>query len=185
VFPVCGNTWHIADTRFAPALHRRFLDPLRDPPWLRGLYPLRHGPRQAQGASRRIELAGSAIMCSPSGREKDRGSSAPWVRIPPSPPIVAVSHCLNRFLSNACKFTYARNYGPFRLSFAVRFEPSSKLGCLSVSSSCSRFSCSPLSYGAGMLLLWLSLHWWWVSPSGLDGNTHVYHEQPASSQKWK
>ena len=49
--------------------------------------------------------------------------SAPWVRIPPSPPIVAVSHCLNTFLSNACKFTYARNYGPFRLSFAVRFEP--------------------------------------------------------------
>jgi hypothetical protein len=23
------------------------------------------------------------------------------------------------------------------------------------------------------------------SPSGLDGNTHVYHEQPASSQEWK
>jgi hypothetical protein len=80
----------LADTRFAPALHWRFLDPLRDPPWLRGLYPLRHGPRQAQGASRRIELAGSAIMCSPSGREKDRGSSAPWVRIPPSPPIELV-----------------------------------------------------------------------------------------------
>src|SRR5262249_24873409 len=68
---------------------------------------------------------------------------------------------------------------------AVRFEPCSTPGCLSVTSSCSRFSCSPLSYGAGGHLSWPSLHWWWVSPSGSDGNTHVYHGQPASSQEWK
>ena len=30
---------------------------------------------------------------------------------------------------------------------------------------------------------WPSLHSWWVSPSGLDGNTHVQHGQPASSQE--
>ena len=68
-------------------------------------------------------------------------------------------------------------------SAGVRFEPCSRLGCLSVTSSCSRFSCSPLSYGAGGHPFWPSLHSWWVSPFGLDGNTHVQHGQPASSQE--
>src|SRR4029453_19441354 len=71
---------------------------------------------------------------------------------------------------------------PFRVSSAVGFEPCSRLGCLSVTSSCSRFSCSPLSYGAGGVPFWPSLHSWWGSPSGLEGNTHVQHGQPASSQ---
>ena len=35
------------------------------------------------------------------------------------------------------------------------------------------------------LPFWPSLHSWWVSPSGLDGNTHVQHGQPASSQERK
>src|SRR5512140_475707 len=68
---------------------------------------------------------------------------------------------------------------PFRVSSAVRFEPCSRLGCLSVTSSCSRFSCSPLSYGAGGGPFCPSLHSWWVSSFGLDGNTHVQHGQPA------
>src|SRR5262245_40022675 len=52
-------------------------------------------------------------------------------------------------------------------------------------SSCSRFSCSPLSYGAGKHPFWPSLHLWSVFPFGLDGNTHVQHGQPASSQERK
>src|SRR5262245_7442632 len=74
---------------------------------------------------------------------------------------------------------------PFRVSSAVRFEPCSRLGCRTVTSFCSRFLRSPLSYGAGGILFWPSLHWWWVSPSGLDGNTHAQHGQPASSQERK
>src|SRR5262245_61378787 len=45
-------------------------------------------------------------------------------------------------------------------SSAVRFEPCSRLGCRTVTSSCSRFSCSPFSYGAVEILFWPSLHWW-------------------------
>src|SRR4029078_6497238 len=74
---------------------------------------------------------------------------------------------------------------PFRVSSAVRFEQCSRLICLSVTSSCSRFSCSPLFYGAGGVLFWPSLHSLWVSPSGLDGNTYGQHGQPASSQERK
>src|SRR5512132_96300 len=74
---------------------------------------------------------------------------------------------------------------PFRVSATVRFEPCSRLGCLSVTSSCSRLSCSPFSYGAGGHPFWPSRHSWWVSPFGLDGNTHVQHGQPASSQEPK
>src|SRR5262249_44786804 len=36
-------------------------------------------------------------------------------------------------------------------SAGVRYKPCSKLGCLSVTSSCLRFSCSPSFYGAGGL----------------------------------
>ena len=71
------------------------------------------------------------------------------------------------------------------LGSSVRRSQDARLGCLSVTSSCSRFSCSPLSYGAGGLPFWPSLHSWWVSQSGLDGNTHVQHGQPGSSQERK
>ena len=37
----------------------------------------------------------------------------------------------------------------------------------------------------GGVPFWPSLHSWWVFPSGLDGNTHVQHGQPASSQERK
>src|SRR5690242_10106241 len=73
-----------------------------------------------------------------------------------------------------------RSSSTVRVWSSVRFEQCSRLGCLSVTSFCSRFSCSPLSYGAGGLPFWPSRQSWWVSLSGLDGNTHVQHGQPAS-----
>jgi len=45
--------------------------------------------------------------------------------------------------------------------------------------------CSPLFYGAEGVPFWPSLHSCWVSPSGLDRNTHVQHGQPALSQETK
>src|SRR5262245_6773117 len=76
-------------------------------------------------------------------------------------------------------------------SSAVRFEPCSRLGCRTVTSSCSRFSFSPFSYGAVEILFWPSLHlvvgiplwfgWEYARPTwttGLITGTEVRRSDP-------